>query len=460
VRRGPVVVIGAGLSGLSAACALRRRQPGLDVMVLEASDRPGGNVRTTVRDGYTIEHGPGGFLANAPATLEMVTALGLDQEIVPASEPARNRYLWHGGRLVAVPTTPVAFLRSPLLSLGSRLRVLVEPFVPARTAGDESVHAFAARRLGSGFAQTLVGAMVRGVTAGDAHATSLPALFPAMRRMEAGHGSLTRALLARRGARRDPERGGPGGPGGRLTTFRGGMRRLIDELVAAVGGAVRTSAPAVALEHRDGRYVLELASGERVRAAAVILATPAHAAARVLEATLPAAAEGLAAIPYAGVRVVALGYLRRAVAHPLQGFGYLVPPGGASRLLGVLWTSSVFPQQAPEDRVLLRVLAGGVGDPAMMELGDDEALGVVCAELRDSLGIESQPELVQHVVWPLGIPQYELGHLARLEAIEAAVARMPGLALASNAYRGVGVNDCVAAGERAAGTVIAALEGA
>jgi protoporphyrinogen/coproporphyrinogen III oxidase len=451
-----VVIVGAGLSGLTAAFEVLRRRASARVVVVEASDRAGGVIATDHVDGFTVDHAPGGFLANAPATLELVDALGLTSALRSADASAQRRYLLKGGRLHSVPTSPLAFATSPLLSARARARVLLEPFVPSRPPLDESVHAFVSRRLGEEFATTLVGAMVRGITAGDARQTSLPALFPTMRRMEVEHGSLVRALLQRR---RRAGGAGPGGPGGRLTTFRdGGMGRLPATLAAALGDRLRLRTTVTGITRREAGFEVATADGEVVASRAVVVATPAAAAARLLAGVAPDAAAPLADIPYAGVRMLALGYHRRDVPSPCTGFGFLVPPGEPSRLLGVLFTSSTFPEQAPDGHLLVRALAGGVGDPEMVRVDDARALTIVREELGRILGLSAAPVMVRQIVWERAIPQYVLGHQERLARVEGALGHVPGLFLAGNAYRGVGVNDAVRDGLMAAHAAVAHLE--
>jgi len=457
--RGPrVVVVGGGISGLSAAFEVRKQHPEADVVVLEREERAGGTATSDAVDGFLVDRGPNGFLTNVPDAYQLSLELGLEEELLPASEAAQKRFLFFRGRLVPVPTGAAALLGTPLLSPLGKARMALEPFLPAADpTREETVHAFASRRLGREFADVMVAAMVAGVSAGDARHSSLQALFPRMHRLEAEHGGLVRGMLAQQRARRaaqargeTPQRvaGGPSGPGGRLTSFRrGGAGRLTQALAQSLGPAVRTGVTVERLElgsERRLRVVLADPSGPRtLDADAVIVATPAYAAAKLLRGVAPAATAPLETIPYAGIRVVALGYPRASVPAPLDGFGFLVPPGQGLRILGSLWTSTLFPPQAPQGTVLLRSLAGGVQDPDFLELSEDEAVAAVRDDLRVSLGITAQPAMVHDVAWRRGIPQYTLGHVRRVEEAVAAAAAVPGLALTGNAYRGIGLNDCV-----------------
>jgi oxygen-dependent protoporphyrinogen oxidase len=491
-----VVVVGGGISGLTAAFQVLQQRKDVEVTVLEREGRVGGTATSDAVDGFLVDRGPNGFLTNVPDAYNLSLELGLQGELLPASEAAGKRFLYFSGALVPVPTGAGALLRSPLLSSRGKARMVLEPFLPAADPRrEESVHGFAARRLGREFADVMVAPMVAGVSAGDARQSSLQALFPRMHRLEAEHGGLVRGMLAQQRARRAAKArgeaegrvaGGPSGPGGRLTSFRhGGAGRLTQALAEALGGRVHVGVGVERIELGSGQGARIAArsrtdpremrgAGRRFRvvtsarpgagggelpatldADAVIVATPAYVAAELLRDVAPEAVAPLAAIPYAGIRVVALGFDRSAVARPLDGFGFLVPPGQGLRILGSLWTSTLFPPQAPEGTVLLRSLAGGMGDPGFLDLDEDAAIDVVRADLRTSLGVTAAPTMAHVVGWRRGIPQYTLGHLARVEAAADAVGAVPGLALTGNAYRGIGLNDCVR-DARAVGREVAA----
>lgn len=459
--RSHVVIVGGGISGLATAHWLRTLRPEARVTVLERSDHPGGTARTDQRLGFTVDRGPSGFMGSAAELQALVASLGMADQRVPASDRARSRYLFAGGALQAAPTDPWSFLTSGLLSPLEKMRVLGEPFAARPPAGvDETVHAFAARRLGAGFADTLVAAMVRGVTAGDARKTSLAALFPKMRQMEEEHGGLVRAWLAKRRAAggRTADASGPAGPGGRLTTFRhGGMQHLIDAMADQPGIDVITGVEVVAVSDGEGSdpFSVLLGSGETVSADQVVLATPSFVSSQLLAELVPAACDPLDAIPYAGARVVALGYDAGDVPHPLDGFGFLVPPGESVRMLGCQWSSSLFPSQAPAGKVLLRVIGGGVDDSDFVARSDADALAVARRDLHTTLGIEAEPEFVHQIRWDRAIPQYTVGHGHRVETVMREVARKPGLHLVGNAYYGVGLEACVAHAHRVAKAVAA-----
>jgi protoporphyrinogen/coproporphyrinogen III oxidase len=462
-----VAIVGGGIAGLAVAHAIRAQAPGADLVILERGDHVGGNIRSDLVDGYLCEAGPDGFLDNAPATLAFVDAMGLTPRLVPSCDEARRRYIFRRGRLHEVPMSPGDFALTPLLSPFGKLRVLAEPLAARAPRHDESILAFAERHIGREAAGVLVGSMVSGIFAGDASQLSLRAAFPKMHDMEAQYGSLFRAMLAKRRERRTSN--GMGAPAGRLTSFTGGMQDLVCAAAARLGPAVRTRSRASALQVRhgfDGRprprlvgaRAFSLTCGTHlVEADAVVLAGPAAESADLLRGCSPAAAELLGGIHTAPLAVVCLGYNEAALSAergPLDGFGFLVPRGEGPRILGALWETSIYPHRAPDGKVLLRVMIGGATDPGAVDLTDGDLVDIVRTDLERTMGLHLAPEMVHLFRHWRGIPQYTIGHQARLERIEAALAPHRGLFLAGNSYRGVSVNACIEDAARIAGNVV------
>lgn len=459
-----VVVVGGGVAGLAITFELLERTRSEDsppeVLCLEAEDRPGGNIRSDATDDFLVEWGPNGFLDNVPATLDLVRRLGLQERLLPADPVSNNRFIFRKGRLRKLPTGPVSFVFSDVLSVPGRLRVLCEPLGPRpRGDGEESVFDFAARRIGREAASILVSSMVTGIYAGDAKELSLQATFPKMWKMERDHGTLTRAMLhKRREARaRDARAGGPAGPGGHLTSFEGGLEELVRGLARAAEGALRLRAPVTGLVASEGGgYRVETAGGESIDADAVILACPAWSAARTTSDLDPDLSRALSEIPSASLCVVHLGFEDSAPRVPPVGFGYLIPRGEGPRILGTIWASSIFTNRAPEGKCLLTTMVGGAHDPEAVELEDDALLRVVREDLRMIQGVDVPPAFVRIFRHPRGIPQYTLGHMGRLETIQKRLEAHPGLFVAGNSYHGISVNSCV---EEAPGIAEAALAG-
>jgi oxygen-dependent protoporphyrinogen oxidase len=462
VVRPIVVVIGGGVAGLTVAYEIHERARGahteLEVVCLEASGRPGGNIRTDRDDGFVCEWGPNGFLDNAPPTLDLVRRLKIEDRLLASNAAAAIRYLFRGGRLRKLPAKPVSFLGSDVLSWGGKLRVLLEPFRRRRdTDEDESIFDFAERRIGVEAARVLADAMVSGIYAGDARRLSLRATFPKMQAMEREHGSLFRAMTARRKETRarGGRRGGPSGPGDTLTSFREGLQELTDALAGALGSALRLRTRVTGVADLGLRgYRVYLHEGAPIDATAVVLACPAWSAAEIVAHMDSEMSQAMDAIPSVPVAVVHLGFESNEVAHPLAGFGYLVPRGEGPRILGTLWASSIFPGRTPAGKILLTSMVGGAHDGDAIRLPDDELTSIVRTDLRTTMGIEAAPRFTRVYRHPKGIPQYTLGHLDRLAVIERRLEAHSGLLVCGNSYRGISVNACVEEAPRVAEAVL------
>lgn len=457
-----IIVVGAGISGLAIARALQARAPDARVTVLESSWRSGGKIQTEQVDGFTIEWGPNGFLDNAPATLALAHDLSLDDSLVLASAAARKRFVVWGGALHRLPESPLAFLRSTLLSRRGRARVLCEPFARRTPQGLEpTVAEFGARRLGREAVERLLDPMVSGIYAGDPNALSVQAAFPKIAALERTYGSLARGMIAT--ARERRKMGGAAvttGPGGTLRSFRGGLEELTTRLRGELGVAVIANAHVTALEPlADDRLLVITADGQSRDADRVVLAIPAYAAADLVLRHAPDAAPPLRAIPFAAVAVVALAYRRASLRCDLDGFGFLAPHAAGRRILGCLWDSSIFPgSRAPDGFALLRVLLGGVRAGELVDRTDGELTDIVRGELRALLQIDAAPEFVRIARHARAIPQYTVGHRERVLAAEQALATaLPGVILAGNAYRGAALNDCVANADTVAHRALAGV---
>jgi oxygen-dependent protoporphyrinogen oxidase len=487
-----VVIVGGGITGLTTALNVREKAAAagvdVEVLVLEGGASPGGNIRTERVAGYTIENGPNGFLDNAPRTLELVRRIGLESALQPADEAAAKRLIYRRGRLQEAPTGLSSFLTSGLLSLPGKLRVLMEPFARSRPEAEETIFEFASRRIGTEAASVLVDAMVSGVFAGNVHELSLQSSFPRMAAMEAEHGGLVRAMIARMKARKSARReveerrargeevgeltrpGGPAGPGGTLTSFQGGLDTLIEGLVDALPGtAVRTGSKVAAVARApasatgdpspggpdgsmteaneartspDSPWSVRLDSGGEVHADAVVVTIPSPRAAPLVRGLDPELADTLDEIKTAGLAVVALAW-DQADVPDANGFGFLVPRGEGPRILGCLWDSSVFPGRAPDGKVLVRCMIGGAHDPDAVSEPEHRLIRQARADLEDAMGITAEPELARVYRWPLGIGQYHVGHQGRLDRIHARLDALPGLWVAGSSYYGVAMNACI-----------------
>ncbi len=446
------IVLGGGMTGLCAAFYLAKAHGPERVLLLEAADTVGGAARTDCVDGFVSDWGPNGFLDKEPLTLKWVGDLGLADQLVRANEKAARRFIYKKGRLYEVKPPP-AFLASPLLSLSGRARLLCEPLIKTkRDDAPESIWDFAARRIGREAADMLAGPMVSGVYGGDAKQLSLAHCFPRMQAMEREYGSLARALLAKKKKNKGATAMGPSGV---LTTFAEGIATLPAEAAKQLGACVRCGTRTTGLRRHKGGFQVDTDGGETLSAESVVVAMPAHAAAGLCEGIDRHLAKALQAIPYADMVVLCTGHRREQVGRPLDGFGFLAPRTQGLRALGCIWTSSLFPHSAPKGWVLLRTMFGGFTDPEALELSDDELLALFAREVHPLLDISDAPGFVRIYRHRAGIPQYLLGHGLRLKTIEEAEEQYPGLVFAGNAYRGVGLNDCVVSAHRAVARIAA-----
>jgi oxygen-dependent protoporphyrinogen oxidase len=346
-----------------------------------------------------------------------------------------------------------------LLGPFEKLRIFGEPFIRARRdASDESVYDFAARRIGRGAADMFVDPMVSGVYGGVAKNLSLPACFPIMREMELQYGGLVKAMIVRARARKKEARrtgvprksGGPAGPGGHLTSFKTGLDVLITRLAERLRPIIKTGQPVASIAFNDGVWEIAGALGHAARAKRVIIACPTYVAAQLFRGFDTELSHAFDAFPYAPIVVVATGHRREDIAHPLDGFGFLIPRNQGLRTLGSIWTSSIFAGRAPEGHIQFRSMLGGAGDPSVTELTDGQLLDTIRRELGPLVGIKAAPVFTRIYRWERGIPQFNLGHIERRAQLEALTAKYPGLHLVGNAFYGVGLNDCVKMAHRVA----------
>ncbi len=469
-----VVVVGAGISGLVAAWELKRR--GVPVTIFEAADRAGGAIGTSLADGFLAEHGPNSFVSSAPVEA-LLSRLGLQGDVVEANPDANKRYIVRDGRLIPFPMTPPALLGTALLSLRAKLRVLLEPLVGGGPRdADESVAAFVRRRLGGEVLDYAVNPFIAGIFAGDPEMLSMAHAFPRVYELEREHGSLSKGLMrsrrASRRARREattlpddrPSAGATEGEtpsAARLISFRDGMQSLTDTLADALGSSLKLATPVRLLHRGEARWVVETGPDGAVRARAVdaiVLAAPAHAvAAMELPAALRRFALPIEQVEYPPVSALTLGFERAHVAHALDAFGVLVPAVEQRSVLGILFSSTLFPERAPAGHVALTVFVGGARQPALAGLPTDELVRLVRTDLRDLVGVRGEPVFAKHVYWSRGIPQYEVGYGRVKDAADATEAANPGLYLTGNYRHGVSVGDCIASGQLVAEKVAAYL---
>lgn len=422
-RRHDVIVIGAGLAGLSCAQFLARE--GRDVRVLEAAAEVGGSLKSTSLQGATIDLGPQTVHSRDPELFAHFDELGLTDQLRIAGGNGRKRFIVLKGRLVELPSSPISALTTKALSWRAKLRVLGEPFAGPGPGGDESAADFIARRLGPEVAENLLDPFVSGVHAGDPHTLSMRAAFPKLLDAERVHGSITRwALSQGRSARRARQASGAAAPArvpSRLFSFQGGLQSWAHALAHQVGpDRVDMSTPARGLEPIEGGGWRVHTADRVLEADHVVLALPASPCADLVEPISSGGARVLRDVPYSPVATVHLLYRRHAVAHPLDGFGLLIPSREQRPVLGILWISSLFEGRVPEGTALTTSFIGGARAPERVRCSDDELIETAHAQHRELLQTSEAPIAAQVQRWHHAIPRVEFGHVDRL----ATLARM------------------------------------
>ena len=474
-----VVVIGAGISGL--VCTHRLKSLGLDAVLIEKAQRPGGVIRSDRIGDYLVERGPNSSRGTREM-MDLVDELGIAEEMVEG-DPKAPSFIYFGGALHRVPMGPAGLIMTDVLSLGSKLRLLTEPFRRVRKSlEEESVDSFFARRLGPQLARRVVAPFISGIYAGDAGSLSIQAAFPGLAALERDHGGiikgafkeLTKARKSRAEAQESiaPASGQTGGgtravkrkrpP--RLASFRKGMSFLPERLAASLGESFIKGSGDIQLSRSGGdspggpgvsagKFVVNYSPGQRpesIRCDHIVIATPAWAAAELIRPLCGELAGLLDEVPYPPLAVVCLAYDERAVRAPVNGFGFLAVPGEGLSILGCLFSSSLFPDRAPDGKVLFTTFIGGARNPRVSTLGDSELFAGVHEDLRKVLRITGDPELVAITRYERSIPQYNIGHAARIQRIEEILGQTPGLSIVGNYLHGVSTGDCIKEADRVA----------
>lgn len=476
-----VVVVGAGIAGLAAALRIAEAVPAADLVVCEAGARAGGVIATDREGGYLVELGPDSFLTEKPEALRLCERVGLGDDLIGVALRAARAYVVHGGRLVPIPdgfrlvapTRLWPWLRSPLFSWPGKARMAMDLVLPrGRPPADETVGSFVTRRFGREAFERVAQPMIGTIYTGDAAALSLEATMPRLAEVERRYGSVIRGLvLAQAAARSGVGRttGAPAGipPGTRsgrrlgiFATLSAGMQTLPDAVAARLpAGALRlrTAVRTVTRPPDGSRYAVALETGPALEADAVVVAVNAPAASRLIAGLDGALAAQLGGIPYASSASVTLAYRRGQIPHPPDGVGFVVPPAERRPILAASFSSTKFPGRAPDGAVLIRVFLGGALAPEMVGLDDDRLVRIVRGEMTALLGEAGAPQFVRVLRHRDTMPQYVVGHLARVAEIERRLAGLPGLALAGSAYRGIGIPDCIRSGEAAADAVLEAI---
>lgn len=451
-------VLGGGITGLAAAHRLfelsRDHRRPIDIRLFEANERLGGVIRTSARDGFIIEQGPDSFLSEKPAALELCERLGITGRLIGTQEQFRRTYVAFGGELhplpdgfsLMAPTRLSPLATSRLFTAAGKMRMALDLVLPRRRIADESLASFVTRRLGRQALERVAQPLVGGIYTADPATLSLAATMPRFPQLERDHGSIIRGLRAE-SRTSAATRHASGARWSLFLSFADGMQTLVDALRTRLpGGSIECKRAIECVTRRGTSWQLD--GGESFDG--VVIALPAPLAGRTLRGLDAGLAADLEAIRYASSAVVNLAYPREAIPHPLDGFGFVVPHVEGRKIIACSFSFMKYARRAPAGFALLRVFVGGALCAGLARLGDEEMTDAVRAELADILGIDSPPSFTEIARYPDSMPQYELGHLDRLQRIEKRLADHVNLQLAGNAYRGVGIPDCIASGERAA----------
>jgi len=437
-RHVPALVIGGGISGLVCAYALRKS--GIDAQIVEAAPRPGGVIQSITRDGYLLELGPQSF-SSTPALRQLCAELGISTEILEAP-PHAPRYVLIEGKLRPVPLSPPAFFMSSLIDGSTKWALLRDIFGKSTPPdADESIAAFTRRKFSAQLLDRLVGPFVSGVYAGDPERLSVRSAFPQLYEAEKSAGSIVRGMLrlakSKKGPRERPT----------LQAFRKGNESLVHALSSNLGPTLQTNARVAKLaKNENGSFTVRLeveGKEDTLSASTLILATPLNTTGHLL-ANLDSSFESLLSpVEFAAVAVVSLGYPKSAIAHSLDGFGFLVPRSAGLRILGTVWNSSLFPNRAPDGQALLTSFVGGTTDPAAAKLSPENLATLVHREISSILSIQREPIFSNVTIWPRALPEYSLGHADRLSAVATLLKNYPGIWLTGNYLRGPAIGTCV-----------------
>lgn len=435
-----IIIIGAGISGLSCLHYLKEKykaRSDVKIVLLEKNNETGGTVKTEYKDGCYFEYGPNGFLDHKEQTFKLIEDLGLNDQVITATEAVRTRFISLNGRLYAVPTDQTSFMQSKLFGPLDRLRIGLEPRIPKGLDRYESLYHFARRRAGTRLADVLVDPMASGIYAGDAKTIVLRAAFPKVWELEQEHGSIMKALKYAKA--KDPN--ASLFPKPKLMSFKKGMGQLIDALSKKYQDSIHCNCEVRIIKNTEEGYVVET-KNSTLMADYIILAVPSYAACAIVSLVHPEMADQLLKINYAPLAVVGLVYKKDQIKDMPQGFGYLIPSKEKDEVLGVLFENNIFSERSSGDQMIFRVMMGGAHHPQVIEKSKEALIKIADANIKRHISIKGEAHQAYAYTLPQAIPQYDVYLVKTNEWVEENCKSIP-LKLAANWYHGVSFNDCI-----------------
>jgi len=468
-----IAIVGGGISGLSCAYRLlelaKEFGKEMEVRIFEKSDRLGGTIETEIKDGFILEKGPDSFISEKPAALNLAKKLGIENFIIGTRSENRKSFVVKNGKLLPVPpgfylivpTQAWEFMRSPLLSFSGRCRAMAEMFIPKRlNANDESVGSFVRRRFGNEMLERIGQPMIAGIYTGDPDRLSLRATMPRFLELESKYGSVTKGMLA---GMLQKESGVARASGPRYSlflSFKNGMETLISSLMSQIPyNFVQFESKLTEIDYSLEKQVwfVEMQNGAVYEADAVCVAASARTASQLFADSFPDLSQRLNRIQYESVATINFAFKRAQIAHPLDGFGFVVPNIEKKSLVACSFSSQKFDSRSPEDCVLLRAFVGGVFGRGYFLRDDKDLISAALSDLREILGINGDPLFYDMARYPNSMVQYEIGHLDLVSRIETEIKEMKGLYLTGSSFRGVGIPDCIADSFKQAEAIFALL---
>ncbi|MDD3462077.1 MAG: protoporphyrinogen oxidase [Sulfurospirillaceae bacterium] len=438
-----IAIIGGGISALATAFYIRQAEPKAQITLFEKESKLGGKMSTVEKEGFFFEEGSNGFLSNKPDTLDLVEQSGCGDILIRSNDSARKRFIYKDF-LCPLPESPKAFLKTPLLSFAGKLRVACEFFIsPKKDDTDETLQSFGYRRVGKEMTDVFLDAMVAGIFASSPDKISVKSAFPAVVKLEQEYGGLFKGMLAKRKKE--------AGPGGILMSFKQGVSNFIERVAKACDIDIVTNCEIKKIEPHDGKYKV-LETNIDMSFDKVILSTPSYVSSSLVREFDEVLANELEDIEYSPISVVGFGY--NELPHDLDGFGLLTTTSAKKEVLGVLWDSSIFDDRAPLGKKSVRVMIGGQRNPELALKSDEELIEMAKNGIKETMGLDAQPDVVFVKRYEKGIPNYRVGHSQKMEKLFAQLERHKGLYLSSNAYFGVGLNDCVSNAKKCAQQVV------